>query len=219
MKNNTVKFQFDTIETCENKLKEVEKALSKIKEASKIQFPIEDDERRQFPHYSVNYLQETLHNVEYAFDQVKIDLEKYKKKIEYLENNKDKIENNEPVEVNSNGVNIKIKANILSDDEMQKIGFTEYRKGYLHFGRMIQFPKEYSRDIEISFGVTIPRDGSDIRIDVLDDAFCQPYDYQRILRDDPNFKTALIVQEQVEKWMKYLEEAGVIQGHVYGEYI
>lgn len=126
----------------------------------------------------------------------------------------------EGVQVNSKGVNTKIKANILSDTEMQKIGFTEYRKGYLHFSRLITFPKDKRYNgLEITFNVTIPKDNSDISIDVLDEAFCQPYDYQRMLEDNPEFKIALIVKEQVEEWMKYLADTGVITGHNYGEYI
>ena len=82
------------------------------------------------------------------------------------------------IKLNSHCVNAKIQGHILSDDKMKEIGFTEYRKGYLYFCRGIQFPKEKRyRGIDISFSVTIPRDGSDIRIDVLDEDFCQPYDY------------------------------------------
>lgn len=40
-----------------------------------------------------------------------------------------------------------------------------------------------------------------------------------ILSDHPDHETALIVQEQVEKWMTYLQEGGVLSGHIRGEYI
>ena len=128
------------------------------------------------------------------------------------------------VEVNSNYVNKLIKATILSDAEMRRIGFTDYSKDYWHFSKEIKFPNEkkyhgFNDEFTISFYVTIPKDGSDIDINVLDDAFCQPYDYQRILYNNPKFKVALIVKEQVEKWMAYLQENGVLSGHVYGEYI
>ena len=79
--------------------------------------------------------------------------------------------------------------------------------------------KKLYRNFEISFSVTIPKNGDDIRIDVLDEAFCQPYDYQRILHDHPDHKTAFIVQNEVEKWMYYLQEKGVLSGHIRGEYI
>ena len=67
--------------------------------------------------------------------------------------------------------------------------------------------------------MTIPKDGSDIRIDVLDKWSCQPYDYQYILEKDSEHKIANIVKEQVEYWMEKLQEEGVLKGHVKGEYI
>ena len=125
------------------------------------------------------------------------------------------------VEVNSNGVNKLIKYNILSDKEMRDIGFTDYSKDTWYFCRMIKFPKDKKkyRGLDISFSVSIPKDNSDIQIDVLDEAFCQPYDYQYMLDKNPKFEPCLIVKEQVEEWMKYLQDNGVLNGHVYGEYI
>lgn len=133
------------------------------------------------------------------------------------------------VEVNSHGVNKLIKATILSDEEMKKIGFCKnYYEGtdhekyspYWYFIRMIKFPKEKRwRNVEISFTVNIPKDGSDINIMVLDDDFCQPYDYQYMLSRNPNNECANIVKEQVEEFMKYLQDRGVLSGHMYGEYI
>lgn len=122
------------------------------------------------------------------------------------------------VEVNSNGVNKLIKYNILSDEEMRDIGFTDYAGDTWYFCRMIKFPKGH-RGFDISFNVSIPKDNSDIQIDVLDEAFCQPYDYQYMLDKNPEFEPALVVKEQVEDWMKYLQDNEVISGHVYGEYI
>ena len=49
--------------------------------------------------------------------------------------------------------------------------------------------------------------------------FCQSYDYQRILERNPSHQLAGIVREQVEKWMEYLQDNGVLSGHVKGEYI
>lgn len=126
----------------------------------------------------------------------------------------------EEIKVNRNCVNAKIQAHILSEPEMRKTGFTDHGKDNWYFCRMLRFPKKkLYRDFEISFSVTIPKNGDDIRIDVLDEAFLQPYDYQRILSDHPDHETALIVQEQVEKWMTYLQEGGVLSGHIRGEYI
>ena len=124
------------------------------------------------------------------------------------------------VELNSHCVNKLIKATILSDEKMREIGFTDYSKDNWYFCRIIKFPKEKRyRGFEISFSVTIPKDNSDIQIDVLDEDFLQPYDYQYMLDKNPTFKPCLIVKEQVEEWMKYLQDSGVLNGHVYGEYI
>ena len=126
------------------------------------------------------------------------------------------------VEVNSHGTNKKITANILSDEKMREIGFTDRCKDCWYFCRYIEFPKEkkyrYLQN-EITFNVTIPKDGSDIRIDIIEEDFGQPYDYQHILKNNKNNNVCLIVKEEVEKWMKYMQDNGVLNGHVYGEYI
>ena len=87
------------------------------------------------------------------------------------------------VEVNSNGVNKSIKYNILSDEEMRAIGFTDYAEDTWYFCRMIKFPKGH-HGLDISFNVSIPKDNSDIDIMVLDMDFCQIYDYQHLLNNN-----------------------------------
>lgn len=133
------------------------------------------------------------------------------------------------VEVNSYGVNKLIKYTILSDDRMKEIGFHKnYYEGtdheeyspYWWFTRTIGFPKEKRwENACIDFDVKIPKGGSDINIMVLDMDFCQPYDYQYLLSKNPKNECANIVKEQVEMWMKYLQNNGVLSGHIYGEYI
>ena len=116
------------------------------------------------------------------------------------------------IELNSNGVNRRIKYHILPDDEMRKIGFTDYNPKVWYFGRGIEH--------NISFNVSIPKNGiDDLRIDVLDEEFCQPYDYQAILDRDSDFPFALLVERKVEKYMEYLQDKGVLSGHARGEYI
>ena len=122
------------------------------------------------------------------------------------------------VELNSHGVNKKISANILEENIMREIGFSDWNKDVWYYSRMVKFPSKYS-DFEVSFSVSIPKDGSEIRIDVLDEAFCQPYDYQKILEKDEKFECAVIVDEFVEKHMEFLQEKGVLTGHIKGEYI
>lgn len=127
------------------------------------------------------------------------------------------------VETNSNGVNKKIKANIFSDEKMRELGFTDYAKDRWYFNRLLR-PSKKSKGFEISFSISIPKDGSDIRIDVLDEAFCQPYDYQAMIINSREKKTkanetCLKVFDWVEELMKELADKGVLEGHVYGEYI
>jgi hypothetical protein len=133
------------------------------------------------------------------------------------------------VELNSHGVNKAIRYNILSDERMKEIGFhknyyegTDHEKyaPYWYFIRGIQFPKEKRwRNMDISFQVNIPKDGSDLDIMILDMDFCQHYDYQSILEKNPTHECANIVKEEVEKWMSYLQDNEVLSGHSYGEYI
>ena len=95
------------------------------------------------------------------------------------------------VEVNSHGVNKLIRYNILSDERMKYIGFKknyyedtdhEEYSPYWWFTKFIEFPEEKRwKSTEISFDVKIPKDGSDIGIDVIDMDFLQPYDYQYLL--------------------------------------
>lgn len=133
------------------------------------------------------------------------------------------------IEVNSKGTNKAIKVTILSDERMKEIGFHKnYYEGtdheqyspYWWFAKPIKFHKEKRwRGTFIDFDVKIPKDGSDIEIVTLDMDFCQPYDYQEILNRNSKNECANIVKEQVEMWMKYLHDEGVLSGHVYGEYI
>lgn len=124
------------------------------------------------------------------------------------------------IKLNKHGVNALIGANILNEAKMRELGFTDFAKDRWYFCRGINFPKQKRyKGFDISFSVTIPKNGDDIRIDVLDEDFCQPYDYQRMLEKNPNFEPALIVNEQVEEWMEYLQKNNVLFGHIKGEYI
>lgn len=76
-------------------------------------------------------------------------------------------------------------------------------------------------DEEISFNVIVPSDGrrDGLRIEVLDEDFCQPYDYQRILRNNKDNEYARNIACRVEEEMRKLAEAGIITGHNRGDYI
>lgn len=115
------------------------------------------------------------------------------------------------IEVNSKGTNKAIKANVLSDEMMREIGFTSYNPNTWYFYKDL--------GNEITFDVTIPKDGSDIEIATIDEEWGQYYDYQGILQRNLQFEFALNIKEKVEKWMTYLTEKGVIYGWNPGDYI
>lgn len=124
------------------------------------------------------------------------------------------------VETNKYGVNKAITYNILPENEMRKIGFTDHNSASWYFCKSIKFPKNKKyRGSDITFNVVIPKKIGELDISVLDEWFGQPYDYQRMLVDNPDFDICLIVKEQVEGWMEYLQYEGVLEGHIYGEYI
>lgn len=123
------------------------------------------------------------------------------------------------VELNSKGVNKLIKATILSDEEMREVGFRKVKHVW-SFIKPVIFPKDKRwKDTEISFVVKIPEDGSDIDIVTIDDDFGQVYDYQYLTERNAQNECANIVKSQVEEWMEHLQNAGVLSGHEYGEYI
>lgn len=73
----------------------------------------------------------------------------------------------------------------------------------------------------IDFFVTINvKDLNDIQIDVIDEDFGQPYDYQLyIMESEEPVRVASAVYEKVETELKKLQEAGILQGHVRGNYV
>lgn len=122
--------------------------------------------------------------------------------------------------VDANGLNMRIQSHKLPEQKMREIGFTDHNKDRWYYHRLVQFPKiKRYKGIEISFNVIIPKYGGRLRIDVLDEDYLQPYDYQHILEENNTLEVALIVKEFVEKQMEYLQDQGVLSGHTYGEYI
>ncbi len=120
----------------------------------------------------------------------------------------------EIIRTNKNGLNIKITAKVLSDPEMREFGFTDYKKDTWYYAKNIPGVSD------ISFNVSIPKDDpSGLRIDVLDEYFLQPYDYQYLLEKDPKLLAARTVRNFVEREMIKLKSAGIINGHEIREYI
>ena len=115
------------------------------------------------------------------------------------------------VKVNSHGTNAKFKFNIFDDKQMKEIGFTNFYEPYWFYC------KPLLNDIE--FSVTIPKDGSEAWIDVLDSNFCQPYDYQKFLENTPDHKFAKRIKGLVDEEMVKLTRLGVIENYEVGDYV
>lgn len=71
----------------------------------------------------------------------------------------------------------------------------------------------------ISIDISITKDGSDWRIDVIDEDFGQPYDYQSLLDDDPEQEYAQMVKRIVDDKMLWLIEKGIVTGWKVGDYV
>lgn len=123
--------------------------------------------------------------------------------------------NNKIVELNENHNNTAISVSLLPEEEMRKIGFTDFAKDKWYYCHSV-FKKG-----DITFNLSIPKEHPEQwRIDILDEAFCQPYDYQYMLDKGGTLPpAALEVNKNVEKQMEYLKNCGIISGHEYGDYI
>ena len=107
--------------------------------------------------------------------------------------------------------NAMIQANVLDDKKMREIGFTDYSKDSWYYCRGL--------GSNISFNVSINKKTSKIKIDVLDEYFLQPFDYQAQIQDGRNDDLINNINKQVQEQMKYLMDAGVITGYRMGDYI
>ena len=120
--------------------------------------------------------------------------------------------------INASGNNAKLKANLLSDEQMMNAGFRWIRAIEKWVFNRVILPRQ-----NISFNVLIPKEHPEnFQIDILDDSFGQPYDYQSILSKptyDESNRVAVKCYQEVEKCMERLQKAGIIEGHVKGEYI
>lgn len=118
-----------------------------------------------------------------------------------------------PQGVDENDLNRAIKFHALPYEEMISAGFSvPYDDAdYYYLCERIEST--------ITFNVHVPMDETRGRIDVLDEEFCQPYDYQLILSKQPHHPFATKIRNAVEEQMALLEQAGIVTGHIPGEYI
>ena len=77
---------------------------------------------------------------------------------------------------------------------------------------------ELSNNQKVIIKATIESGGGK-NIQVIDEDFGQPYDYQYMLENNPNFTLALLVRKCVEEQMQKLQDAGILSGHNKYDYI
>ncbi len=114
------------------------------------------------------------------------------------------------MELTKHGNNANIKINVLHEEEMRTLGFTDYREGYWYFCKIL-----YK---DISFNISVnKKDPTDWYIDVLLDDFCQPYDYQYLITR--NVPLAFEIRDKVEEIMRWLTDQGIVEEWKPGDYI
>lgn len=126
---------------------------------------------------------------------------------------KDKPFIREAKDVNEHGNNAAIWMYTYSAERMKEFGFTNDRGWWC-----LHKPLSY----DISFNLQIAENLSDWRIDVIDEEYGQPYDYQGIIMnsktgDIPN--VALEIKEAVDKIMSDLVDKGIVHNWKVGDYI
>ena len=104
-----------------------------------------------------------------------------------------------------------MKINVLPDEQMRDLGFTDYAPERWFFWKHLVY--------DISFNMAIEKDGSSWSIDVLDDVFLQPYDYQYLMTIDHPSQVAFRVKELVDRWMMYMVKAGIVEDWEVGDYV
>lgn len=126
----------------------------------------------------------------------------------------------EGIKLNSKGQNKNIKAVLPIDEEkLKELGFTNYNAPFLYFNRNLHSKKYDGTTYSISFNCNIQKATGRITIEILDDAFCQHYNYQSMIINGDPPKVALEVHEKVQELMKWLMEENVITGYTLGDYI
>lgn len=116
------------------------------------------------------------------------------------------------MELDGNGLNAALTASVLpSRQDMRTLGFTERSGGSWYLSRRV--------GQDVTLNLSIPKNGSRFRLDILDDDSLQPYDYQDILKQSPHHKCALEVQQSIEEILGFLSKVRIIHGFEKGMYI
>lgn len=118
---------------------------------------------------------------------------------------------NKNVPLNKYGQNTNIKFHILDKETMKSYGFAHTYERWIY---------NIGLTDTISINISISDDGEGL-IDILDDDFLQPYDFQNMIIEMGNNapSVAKIIQKKVYEIMNNLIYSGIISGWNYGDYI
>lgn len=114
--------------------------------------------------------------------------------------------------------NANIEFGNISEEELIKLGFRNNENDYYICKNLIG-------KLEITFNLTIHKNDKRIKIDILDENFLQPYDYQSILKRQQFVNGINInsysyrVHIKVQEIMKWLLDNNIIIGYQLGDYI
>lgn len=117
------------------------------------------------------------------------------------------------VSLNDNGNNTLLSMHPVDDETMRELGFIDRDGDGWYLCRPV------SDDSDITLNVIIDTEDDDWRIDVLDERYLQPYDYQMILNANPDRAYARMVADKCEEWFRKLSDAGVLDGWKPGMYV
>ena len=123
----------------------------------------------------------------------------------------DEIYFGKPVEINEHGNNAAIKVHILDDATMKLNGFK-----WVHTRKEWYFCQRVH--VDITFNMSIKSE-DDWQIDILDECFLQPYDYQAMYESGNYRPVVLTVMENVNEIMDSFVHKGIISGWKVGDYV
>ena len=91
-----------------------------------------------------------------------------------------------------------MKANILTDDQMRDIGFTDYFKSEWYFC------KEICEKYPVTINFSINKTTKNCRISILDENFLQPYPYEKDKE----------IYDNAQKWVDYLIDKCILSKNI-----
>lgn len=105
-----------------------------------------------------------------------------------------------------------------TDEELTKYGFTNYHKPTMYWAREV--------GPNVGFNISINRETRKVEIDILDEDFCQPFDYQSMMKQAEDLEIEpqalglpYLVHEKVQAIMKQLVDDGILTGYQPNDYI